>query len=393
MAKYTFPKGFQFGTSTAVYQVETAFQHDWEGVKSRDGHTFEITTDHEKHLDADVALIAAAAPYYRLSLMWSRLQRRPYAELDQSTVTEYHQLLQSLRNRNVSLMMVIHHFTNPSWFKALGGWERKENIFAWIDFAKKLAVEFGGYISSWNTFNEPNLYTSMGWVMGEFPPFKNNIYKAWQVIRHMGEAHEHIYRYLKEKYPHHQVGLSLNSAVLHAENLMGKIPASLVDYCFMEYPPSLFPSCDFFGMSYYARIGFDPFPVSMLTSPRKLEQSGKLHDDMWEYYPNGLRECILRYWNRFGKPIIVTENGVCTADDEFRIRAIHDYLKIIHDLIRDGVPVQGYYHWSTWDNFEWSLGPTYQFGLYEVNRKTMERKSKRSAHVYSAIAYSNSMEI
>ena len=70
--------------------------------------------------------------------------------------------------------MVLHHFTNPLWFSNIGGWEKPENIPLWIDFAKKVVDEFGQYVSYWNTFNEPNVYASYGWITGFFPPFKIN---------------------------------------------------------------------------------------------------------------------------------------------------------------------------------------------------------------------------
>ena len=71
-------------------------------------------------------------------------------------------------------MMVLHHFANPLWFSKNGGWEKADNIPLWIDFAKKVVDEFGPYVSYWNTFNEPNVYASYGWITGFFPPFKTN---------------------------------------------------------------------------------------------------------------------------------------------------------------------------------------------------------------------------
>jgi beta-glucosidase len=144
-------------------------------------------------------------------------------------------------------------------------------------------------------------------------------------------------------------------------------------------------------MSYYARIGHDPFPVTNLLTPEKIRRSGKAHDDMWEYYPQGLKECMRRYWNQYKKPIIITENGICTSDDTKRVAAIHDYIKIVHEAIQEGIDVRGYYHWSAWDNFEWSLGPTYKFGLYECDIKTKERIKKPSADVFSQLAFTKQL--
>jgi beta-glucosidase len=386
--KLTFPTDFLFGTSTSAYQIETAFEHDWKGVQAMDGNIFDRTTDHEKRHEEDVEIISSLAPNYRMSLMWSRLQRKPYGDFDEETKKEYHGLLKELRSKNVNIMMVLHHFANPTWFAEQGGWTNEKNIEVWVDFARKVVDEYGNYVSLWNSFNEPNLYATMGFGLGKFPPFKKNIRTSIRVIKNMGKAHTLIYEYLKTKFPNSPVGISHNCAVFTAENILGILPAKVADFWFMEYLPKHFSKVDFFGMSYYARISHDPSPITYIETPEKIKKTGKDHDDLWEYYPKGLRECIDRYWKKYRKPIFITENGICTSDDEKRIASIKDYTKILHEAIQDGVDVRGYYHWSPWDNFEWTLGPSYQFGLYECDLQTKERRKKPSAIAYSSLAHS-----
>jgi beta-glucosidase len=202
-----------------------------------------------------------------------------------------------------------------------------------------------------------------------------------------------MYAYIKGKFPNSPVGISHNCTVFTHENLLGKIPAKIFDWLFMEYPPGHFKNVDFFGMSYYARIAFDPLPITYLLTPEKINKLNKEHDLMWEYYPQGLKACMARYYSQYKKPIIITENGFCTHDDTRRVKALHDYMKLIHQSIKEGIDVQGYYHWSTWDNFEWSLGPTFNFGLYSCDWETKERTKKPSADVFSALAFSKEMEI
>ena len=114
---------------------------------------------------------------------------------------------------------------------------------------------------------------------------------------------------------------------------------------------------------------------------------------MWEYYPAGLSESIRRYWRKYKLPIIITENGICTNDDEKRVHAIQDYMKEIKGCMDEGIKIHGYYHWSAWDNFEWHLGPSYKFGLYECDLQTMQRTKKISADVFSKLAYTKEIEI
>lgn len=383
----SFPDDFIFGTSTAAAQIETAFEHDWQGVKSRDGFVFDRTTDHELRFKEDAAIIASLAPGYRMGLMWSKLQRKPFGAFDADAVKAYHDFLTDLKARGVSIMMVLHHFTNPLWFAKTGGWEKEENILQWVDFCKKVVDEFGHYVTSWNTFNEPNVYASYGWITGFFPPFKINPYLAGKVVKNMGKAHNLVYAYIKSKFPQQPVGISHNAVVFSSENVLGWFPAWLSDWWFMEYVPDHFTNVDFFGMSYYARLSHDPMPITYIDTPHKIKALGKQHDDMWEYHPEGLRTCLDRYWKKYKKPIIITENGVCDSSDELRQQAILDYAAIIHQAIADDLDIRGYYWWSAWDNFEWHLGPTYRFGLYECDLETKARRKRKSAGVYAKLAH------
>jgi beta-glucosidase len=387
-----FPKDFIIGTSTSAYQIETAFGHDWQGIVAEDGYTFGSTTDHEKHFEEDSEIIASVAPAYRMSLMWSKLQREPYGPLHTETKSEYHRLLSRLKEKDISVMMVLHHFCNPLWFAKEGGWARSKNMASWIDYARKVIDEYGEYVDLWNTFNEPNLYTTLGYALAKFPPYQSNMMTAGTVIKNISKAHNEIFDYLKNKYPNKPVGISYNCAVFEGTNLLGNMTAQFADHWYMEYLMKFFRKSDFTGLSYYARIPLDPSPITYRYTPEKIKSLNKKHDDIWEYYPQGLGECIDRYWKKLGKPIIITENGICTSDDSKRVKSIRDYMKIIHNRIENGVNVKGYYHWSTWDNFEWTLGPTFKFGLYDCDQDTKVRKKKPSADFYSKLAYSKILE-
>src|SRR6187431_106227 len=147
--KLTFPDHFLFGTGTAACQVETAFEHDGKGHQSQDGYTLDRTTDHETRHVEDTEIIASLAPNYRMSLMWSRLQRGPLEKFDEEALREYRSLLFGLKNRGVNIMMVLHHFANPLWFSQRGGWANAENIPLWLDYAYKVVDEFGDQVSLW----------------------------------------------------------------------------------------------------------------------------------------------------------------------------------------------------------------------------------------------------
>jgi beta-glucosidase len=78
-----------------------------------------------------------------------------------------------------------------------------------------------------------------------------------------------------------------------------------------------------------------------------------------------------------GVPLLVTENGIATADDERRIAYTTEALQHLVTAVADGLDVRGYLHWSALDNFEWGhWEPT--FGLIAVDRTTFERSPKPS---------------
>jgi beta-glucosidase len=167
----------------------------------------------------------------------------------------------------------------------------------------------------------------------------------------------------------------------------------LLDWWFHRKAARHFEKVDFWGLSYYAHIPFTPFPVTEINQPGQLAKMGLPHDKMWAYYPKGLGEMIRRFWNKYQKPIIITENGICTDDPQKRIQAIKDYLSVCHEVISDEIPLEAYIFWSTFDNFEWNLGNSYRFGLITIDWKTMDRKSTIAADFYAEVCKNNELRL
>jgi beta-glucosidase len=96
------------------------------------------------------------------------------------------------------------------------------------------------------------------------------------------------------------------------------------------------------------------------------------------YRPDALGIAVRQTWEATGGvPILVTENGIATADDARRIAYTRTALRGLASAMRDGVDVRGYLHWSALDNYEWGhWEPT--FGLIAVDRSTFERQPKPS---------------
>jgi len=99
---------------------------------------------------------------------------------------------------------------------------------------------------------------------------------------------------------------------------------------------------DFIGLNYYGRIPCIPFPITEVTNPGVFEKLGRPHDKMWEYCPSGLEDSLVNF-SKLKKPIIITENGLCTDDDNQRIQSIKDHLNYMNNAINKGVDVRGFF--------------------------------------------------
>jgi beta-glucosidase len=388
-----FPNDFFWGTSTAAAQIETASDHSFKGLRSKDGHIFDRTADHELRRDEDVEHISRFGTVYRCGVDWARLQTVPFGPFHQPVVEEYRRFFKQLQQRDMSIMFVLHHFTNPKWFEEKGGWLYEENIGFFTDFVKKCIHHFGRQVSMWNTFNEPNVYAGNGYLMGNFPPHHRSLSKTLDVLRNMSIAHNTAYTMLKVADKTKLVGISQNTALFEGTNPLGWVVAKLLDNLFNKRPARLFEQVDFMGVSYYAHMICTPNLISEINHPGKLAKMGYPHDKMWAYKPEGLGMILRRLHHKYKKPIIITENGVCSSDDAVRIQAIKDYMRVIHDCIKDGVYVKGYIHWSTFDNFEWDLGPTYNFGLMRIDPETKDRIDTEAARFYEDVARNNAIDV
>ena len=101
--------------------------------------------------------------------------------------------------------------------------------------------------------------------------------------------------------------------------------------------------------------------------------------------PDSLRGAVEYAFDVAGVPILVSEHGVSTPDDEVPAAFIEPSLVGLKKAMDAGIPVLGYCHWTLMDNFEWIFGYGPKLGLHSVDRQTFERTAKPSAGVYAAL--------
>jgi beta-glucosidase len=230
-----------------------------------------------------------------------------------------------------------------------------------------------------------------------------------RVIRHLLLAHGRAYQIIHELSPgaETQVGVAHHMRIF--DPYRPAIPydrwlAALVEYIFnrcllgtlmdgrLRFPlghgqtvPEVARSTDFLGLNYYTRdtVGFQARRARTLFGGR-FPVKGARSVAGWEIYPEGLYR-LLRFLKSFGKPILITENGVADDSDELRPQFLLSHLAQVHRAVAEGVPVEGYLHWSSMDNFEWAEGYSLRFGLVHVDFATQERTVKPSGWLYSDI--------
>ncbi len=287
-------------------------------------------------------------------------------------------------------------------------------------YAAKVVQSMGDLCDLWCTINEPNIYAIMGYLTddGHMPPGRpGHLGTTLRVVRNMLLGHGAAYAALHERQPLARVGIAHHMREfqpLRSGHPLDGAAARLHDALFNQsllntvvrgrWGPflgrgarhgarRLRRTIDWIGLNYYTRqrSRFDR-RHSALFFTNIGDSPGAVMSDFnyGEIYPEGLTHCLRRL-SRLRLPIYITENGLPDADDDLRPGYIVRHLRALWGAIQWNWQIQGYYHWSFVDNFEWGQGFRMKFGLYELNRQTQARTPRRSAFLYRDIAKANAL--
>ncbi len=136
-----FPPNFVWGTATSTTQVEGHIVNEWTDFVARDGTTCKVACDNYHRYAEDVEwMVKLGTKGYRMGVEWSRLQSEPGAPLNQKELARYCHQLDCLHAAGIVPMVVLHHFSNPAWISAQGGWVNPATIPAFVDYARKLVA-------------------------------------------------------------------------------------------------------------------------------------------------------------------------------------------------------------------------------------------------------------
>ena len=407
-----FPPGFLWGTATSPTQVEGHIENEWTHFTAQDGGTCRVACDHYHRYPEDIDWMQKLGTNaYRFGIEWSRLQATPFAPLNPTELARYVDLLDRLIAKGITPMVVLHHFSNPPWINAAGGWTNAATIPAFVDFVRQLVAALKDRVYLWNTFNEPDTYACVAYLLGGFPPqHKWQLGKFRRVIDHMARAHVQASRIIRRegvvagRKP--EVGIAKNWTFFHAHQKLSpwdRLTAFGCHYTFNKFVLDAFlggwrrRASTFIGLNYYGRVRFHHFRAMIPASGapvKTLKDFGFICDDMVERYPEGLEKILAYLHRKFRRPIFITEHGAASADENFRARDLKQNLGALHRSLQSGVDVRGFFYWSLLDNFEWQFGYTKKFGLLAVDfaDEKRTRSPKPLAEVYTKICRKNGIE-
>jgi beta-glucosidase len=399
-----FSKHFLWGASTAAHQVEGGnhnqwtvwelenaktkaaqaeyYYHEypgWERVKdqAKDPYNYisDGLADHYHHYKEDFDFLEKMnMNAYRFSIEWSRVEPEEGA-WNSEEIAHYKDYISELYRRDIEPIMTLLHFTLPTWFVEKGGFEKRSNIKYFVRYVEKVVSELGGHVRFIIIMNEPEIDAMQGYLYQEWPPAQSSKFKFWRVINNQGRAFRKASKVIHGLNRRYKVGLSKHSCFYYpGDNAkLSHLSARIFQYFQDDYILKKYVKhSDFMGMNYYQSqrvFGYSQH------NPENVPHS----DLNWTMSPADIEFALERWHEKYGLPIMITENGLADGEDEHREWWIKQTIVAMQRAMKRGVNLIGYMHWSLMDNFEWAYGKWPRFGLVAVDYKTGKRTLRPSA--------------
>lgn len=420
-----FAPGFLIGAATAAHQVEGNNVNSDYWLQEHMPHSSFTepsgdACDHYHRYEEDIRLLAEAGlNAYRFSVEWARIEPEE-GRFDENEIAHYKDVIACCKKHGVEPVVTLMHFTSPAWLIRKGGWEAESTVEDFRRYAAFVAERLGPELKYICTINEANMGLQLAAIEKRFrlmaeqaakkaasgsraaestvqvgmnfeKMMENMKFAAMENAQAFGtpqpqifvssrtahgdelvmRAHQAAKEAVKAVCPQVKVGLTLSLHDLQALPGGESFAAAAWEEEFAHYLPYIRDD-DFLGVQNYTRTLYGP--QGQLPAP----EGAELTQMDYEFYPQGLEHVIRRVAEDFKGDLIVTENGVATADDSRRVAFIDAALAGVRNCLADGLPLKGYFYWSLLDNFEWQKGFAMQFGLIAVDRAAQKRTPKAS---------------
>ncbi len=433
---------FTWGVASAAYQIEGAWNEDGKGPsiwdvyahepgKIHDGDTGDVACDHYHRYREDVALMAQlGVTAYRFSVSWSRVLPGGEGQPNEKGLQFYDDLINELLAHGIEPYVTLYHWDLPYALFLRGGWLNPEIPEIFGRYASLIGKRFGDRVKHFITINEPQMILEgMSPGGGNAPGLPYTLRDRLQAVHNLLKSHGKAVIALRNAVPDAKIGFAPCCSVpCPAEDdpeLIRKAGEALFHLGKGDVQcASLFSDPIFLGdypKAYYEHYA-DILPdiaagdMALISQPIDfcfqniytgwyitMDENGRLAHPKGRVPRNGLGWPMVPealYWGprflyeRYKKPIVITENGYVGPDVVFQDGKVHDPARI--DFIRrytsqllraraDGVDVRGYFYWSVMDNLEWELGFEPRFGLIYVDYETQRRIPKDSYYAYNAL--------
>ncbi|MEV1245513.1 glycoside hydrolase family 1 protein [Nonomuraea sp. NPDC050022] len=373
---------FLWGASTAPHQIEgNNINADWWEIENTPGVPFPDRSgdalDSFHRYGEDMRLLAGAGlNAYRFGFEWARIQ--PEEDMfSRAMLDHYRRMVDTALELGIQPVVTLQHFTSPRWFAHDGGWENPRAVDRFRGYIEYVSPALDNV--DWVcTINEPNMMALFN-VLAKLHnpdaklPEVQNPASPLPDLR-IGEIFANAHRAARDVLHEHtdaNVGWTIAQQALEPtpgnEDVFDR-----VHHQWEGFYLSVSREDDFVGVQSYTSQTVGPDGVT----PHSPSEDNTITG--WAYRPDALGISLRRAWDEAGGvPLLITENGIATADDDRRIAYTTEALRHLKSAVNDGIDVRGYLHWTLLDNYEWGdYGPT--FGLIEVDRQTFVRTPKPS---------------
>ena len=407
---------FIWGVSTSSFQIEGATKVDGRGPSIWDTYckngeianheTGDIACDHYHRFREDVGLMKGlGVQAYRFSVAWPRVLPHGRGAPNELGLSFYDRLIDELLAVGIEPWLCLYHWDLPQDLEDLGGWQNRESVTWFANYATLIAQRFGDRVKHFATFNEPSIFSIFCRSLGKRDQSSEEA--LHRMIHHVNLAHGAAVDTIRKNVRDSSIGCIHNYQPCRPSS-MGEDDAAAAErlsaywnhafpdpQCRSEYPAHMQQA-----MVPHIQPGDSPVyvkaqPTAMLGYSFGEKPAGvPLTPIGWPIEPDAFKDTLQIVHERYGLPIYVFENGYGNSDkpnttgeiiDTERIDFLHGYIEAMNSAASAGVDVRGYFVWSLLDNFEWESGYGVRFGLIYIDYATLRRIPKSSFNWYAGL--------
>lgn len=122
---------------------------------------------------------------YRFSIAWTRILPDGTGRKSQEGIDFYHRVIDTCRKYHVEPLVTLYHYDLPESIYEAGGWENRNIVEQFVEYARICFEEYGQKVNYWVTINEPNYETLCCYGFGNYPPNVKDLGRRWRAMHHM----------------------------------------------------------------------------------------------------------------------------------------------------------------------------------------------------------------